>query len=282
MAESRLMQVLLVDNDGVNRYTVRKVLQRVGYIVAEASYADEALDLLERQHFDLVLSEIHLPGTDGIDLLQRCKARSPDAVVVLMTEQASVETAVNALRYGAQDYLIKPCSSDEIRDCVDRGIGRAVNLMRRRRMLDAIERNVNELAREEAEAAPQLDEADLPPITAPSRDRLSPAANLLPLGPLTIVPGRYQITVADQSVALTPTEFDLLLYLAAHRSRVVSCQELVYEVRGYVTNEAEAREVMRPHVSNLRRKLKTLGDYSQLVVNVRGIGYRLGDLAEDD
>ena len=76
MAESRLMQVLLVDNDGVNRYTIRKVLQRVGYIVAEASYADEALDLLERQHFDLVLSEIHLPGTDGIDLLQRCKARS--------------------------------------------------------------------------------------------------------------------------------------------------------------------------------------------------------------
>ena len=149
-------------------------------------------------------------------------------------------------------------------------------------MLDAIERNVNELAREEAEAAPQIDEAVLPPITAPSRDRLSPAANILPLGPLTIVPGRYQITVADQSVALTPTEFDLLLYLAAHRSRVVSCQELVYEVRGYVTNEAEAREVMRPHVSNLRRKLKSLGDYSQLVVNVRGIGYRLGDLAEDD
>ena len=162
MAESRLMQVLLVDNDGVNRYTIRKVLQRVGYIVAEASYADEALDLLERQHFDLVLSEIHLPGADGIDLLQRCKARSPDAVVVLMTEQASVETAVNALRYGAQDYLIRPCSSDEIRDCVDRGIGRAVNLMRRRRMLDAIERNVNELAREEAEAAPQIDEAVLP------------------------------------------------------------------------------------------------------------------------
>jgi DNA-binding response OmpR family regulator len=100
------------------------------------------------------------------------------------------------------------------------------------------------------------------------------------LGPLTIYPGRYQISVGDQPIDLTPTEFDLLLYLAAHRGRVVSCHELVREVRGYAVDEAEAREVIRPHVSNLRRKLKQTGQDADLIVNVRGIGYRLSETGQ--
>ena len=273
------MQVLLVDHDGVNRYTVSKALQRVGYIVVEASFGDEALNLYNSQHFDLVLSEIDLPGIDGIELLRRIKAQSPDAILILATENASVETAVRALRAGAHDYLIKPCSSQEIRASVDSGIERARNLMRRRRMLDAIERNVDELVREEALAGVSPDDAMLEPLAPASRDRRSPTDSMLALAGLSIAPGRYQIGIGDKSVSLTPTEFDLLLFLAAHRSRVVPCQELVREVRGYTSDEAEAREVIRPHVSNLRRKLKKLGDYEKLVVNVRGIGYRLGDLS---
>ncbi|NLF77164.1 MAG: response regulator transcription factor, partial [Chloroflexi bacterium] len=97
------------------------------------------------------------------------------------------------------------------------------------------------------------------------------------IGPLTIYPGRYQISVGDQPIDLTPTEFDLLLYLAAHRGRVVPCSELVREVRGYSLEEHEAREVIRPHVSNLRRKLKASGQNPNIIVNVRGIGYRLAE-----
>ena len=282
MAESRLMQVLLVDHDGVSRYMVSKALQRVGYIVVEASFGDEALDLFNRQHFDLVLSEIAVPGIDGLELLQKIKDSSPDAIVVLMTGQASTESAVRALRYGAYDYLIKPCSSDEIRSSVDRGIERARNLMRRRRMLDAIERNVVELAREEAEAHGRVDETDRQLLPEPARERIAPVGEELVLGQLSIKPGRYQVSADKQAASLTPTEFDLLLYLAAHRTRVVTCHELVSEVRGYSSDESEAREVIRPHVSNLRRKLKRLGNYDKLVVNVRGIGYRLADLSEDN
>ena len=282
MAESRLMQVLLVDHNGVNRYTVSKALQRVGYIVAEASFADQALDMLSQQHYDLILTEIHLPEIDGIEFLRRIKAQSPDAVVILITGDPSVETAVQALRGGAQDYLVKPCSSEDIRVAVDRGIARARLLMRRRRMIDAIERNVFELAREVAESAATTDDKDLAPISQQARDQAASAANALVVGPLSLVPGRYQIADGAHSISLTPTEFDLLAYLAAHRNRVVSCQELVNEVRGYGTDETEAREVMRPHVSNLRRKLRQLGQYGKLVVNVRGIGYRLGELVTED
>ena len=63
---------------------------------------------------------------------------------------------------------------------------------------------------------------------------------------MTIYPGRYQIEVKDRPVDLTPTEFDLLLYLAAHRERVVPCSELVREVRGNRLDEESARDVIRP------------------------------------
>ena len=279
---SRLVQVLLVDHDSVNRYNVSKSLQRLGYIIVEASFGDEALERFNSQHFDLVLSEIDLPGSDGLELLRRIKAGSPDAMMILMTETPSVESVLQALRYGAQDYLIRPCSSQVIRASVDRGIERARKLMRRRRMLDAIMRNVGELAREEALAAVAPDDDSLVPPAPAARERAISNDSTVALAGLSLAPGRYQIGSADQSISMTPTEFDLLLYLTAHRSRVISCQELVREVRGYSTDEAEAREVIRPHISNLRRKLSSLGDYAKLVVNVRGIGYRLGNLADPE
>lgn len=279
MAERQLMRLLLVDDDGVSRYTVSKALQRVGYLVSEASNGEAALDRYDKSDVDLVLSEVDLPGIDGLEVLQGIKQKSPDAVVVLMTEDTNIEPAIQALRFGAHDYLIKPCSSEDIRESVERGIDTARSLARRRRLVDAIERNVSELAREVTDSVDAADYvADLG--AAAIRERALPRGNTIHLGPLSVLPGKYQIESADQSVSLTPTEFDLLLYLAAHRGRVVSCHELVREVRGYHTEETEAREVIRPHVSNLRRKLKRLGDID-LIVNVRGIGYRLGDVSEE-
>ena len=273
------MRLLLVDDDGVNRYTVSKALQRVGYLVSEADSGESALERYGRSDFDLVLCDFDLPDMDGIALLQGIKMQSPDAMVVLMSEAAEVETVIQALRNGAQDYLIKPCSSEDLRESVERGIENARSLMRRRRLLDAIERNVSALAREVSDTVGAAD-FDAEPSVTRLRERLPPRGNAISLGPLSVLPGKYQIQAEKESVGLTPTEFDLLLYLAANRSRVVPCHELVREVRGYHTEEAEAREVIRPHVSNLRRKLNSLVDI-ELIVNVRGIGYRLGEISEE-
>lgn len=278
MAERQLMRLLLVDDDGVNRYTVSKALQRVGYLVTEVDSGEAALERYDISDFDLVLSEIDLPGISGIEVLKGIKQQSPDAMVILMTEAAQLDMALQALRFGARDFLIKPCSSEDIQESVERGIENARSLTRRRRLLDTLERTVAELLREVSEIEDTAD-FDFTPGGAAIRERMPPRGNTISLGPLSVLPGKYQIESADQSIGLTPTEFDLLLYLAAHRSRVVSCHELVREVRGYHAEEAEAREVIRPHVSNLRRKLRRLGDI-ELIVNVRGIGYRLGELSE--
>jgi DNA-binding response OmpR family regulator len=234
-----------------------------------------------KRDYDVVLTDIRMPGLTGVELLKRIKEVSPDAIVILMTGYASLGTAVESLRLGAHDYLIKPSSSQDIRASVARGVERARNLKRRRALLDAIRSNVFELTHADVENASAVyNEDDEPMMHGTAAYEPAPTEPMntnMTLGPLTIYPGRYQISVGDQPIDLTPTEFDLLLYLAAHRGRVVSCHELVREVRGYAVDEAEAREVIRPHVSNLRRKLKQTGQDADLIVNVRGIGYRLSD-----
>lgn len=271
--------VLVVDDEGANRYSVSKTLQRVGYVVTEAASGEEALEIIRKQHFDVVLTDIRMPGLDGVELLRKIKEEAPDAIVILMTAYASLGTAVEALRLGAHDYLIKPSSSQDIRQSVARGVDRARNLKRRRALLDAIRSDVFELARADMETvSAALDGYSDEVYAGVSRDVLpEPPATSMQLGPLTVYPGRYQIAVGEKDIDLTPTEFDLLLYLAAHRGRVVPCHELVREVRGYAVDEAEAREVIRPHVSNLRRKLKSAKQEADLIVNVRGIGYRLSE-----
>jgi DNA-binding response OmpR family regulator len=266
--------VLVVDDEGANRYSVSKTLQRVGYFVSEAASGEDALELIKKQHFDVVLTDIRMPGLDGVELLRKIKEEAPDAIVILMTAYASLGTAVEALRLGAHDYLIKPSSSQDIRQSVARGVERARNLKRRRSLLDAIRSDVYELTRADIETAvPAADGSS----EVTRSESVSEPSSSMQLGPLTVFPGRYQIAVGEKDIDLTPTEFDLLLYLAAHRGRVVPCHELVREVRGYSVDEAEAREVIRPHVSNLRRKLKSAEQDADLIVNVRGIGYRLSE-----
>lgn len=266
--------ILVVDDEGAIRYSISKTLQRVGYQVQTASSGEEALDMMQQQEYDVVLTDIRMPGLSGVELLAKIKERAPDAVVILLTGYANLESAIESLRLGAHDYLTKPSSSQSIRDSVSQGVERARNLKSRRLLLRTIQENVEALAGEAAnEAAGTAHAADSSPASTPV---VTPVTTMT-IGPLTIFPGRYQISVGDQPIDLTPTEFDLLLYLAAHRGRVVPCSELVREVRGYTLEEHEAREVIRPHVSNLRRKLKSSGQNPNIIVNVRGIGYRLSE-----
>jgi two-component system alkaline phosphatase synthesis response regulator PhoP len=271
--------ILVVDDEAAIQYAISKSLQKLGYVVDSASTGEDALAFLKSQEYDVILTDIRMPGISGVDLLAKVRESHPDTSVIMMTGYADFDTAVESLRLGATDYLRKPSSNKDIRESVEKGIQRAQSMRKRRKLLSAIQSNLEELAAADLDEGPKistpLDEAEdrasdhLPPVTA---------LYAIELGALILYPGRYQIELQGHLIDLTPTEFDLLMYLATHRGRVVPCSELVREVRNHATDEEEAREIIRPHVSNLRRKVKLKNQELDLVVNVRGMGYRLADL----
>jgi len=107
-------RILVVDDEPIVRDSLAKWFAEEGYETGAAESAREALNRLAEGRWDLALVDIKMPGTDGIELQRRLKEIDPDLVVIIMTGYASVETAVQALKNGAYDYVTKPFDPDDI------------------------------------------------------------------------------------------------------------------------------------------------------------------------
>src|SRR5512139_1924068 len=109
------MKILVVDDEAPLREMLRKALvQMGGYTVDVAQNGQEALEKFEKDVFDLVLTDVKMPEMDGIELLKLIKGTRPDVMVILMTAFGSIETAVEAMKMGATDYITKPVNLDEL------------------------------------------------------------------------------------------------------------------------------------------------------------------------
>ena len=111
-------RLLIVEDEETLCESLKRVLQRDGYEVDAVNSAEAAIRNLEVTAYDLIISDILLPGIDGIELLRRIREKFPDQLVIIITAYASIETAVGALRAGAYDYVIKPIIHEEIKRIV--------------------------------------------------------------------------------------------------------------------------------------------------------------------
>jgi CheY-like chemotaxis protein len=101
-------EVLVVDDEVVVLTVLREILRRGGYRVTTAASAEEAIDLMHKRHFDLVLTDKNLPGASGLEVLRVARTLDPQPAVVMITGYSSYDSAVEALDIGAQDYIEKP------------------------------------------------------------------------------------------------------------------------------------------------------------------------------
>ena len=108
-------RILVVDDEPSMREMLRIVLQRDHYDVVVAKNGTEAIERLQVEPFDMLLSDIRMPDLSGVDVLRAAKEINPDVVAFMMTAFASTDTAVEAMRLGALDYFTKPFSMDELR-----------------------------------------------------------------------------------------------------------------------------------------------------------------------
>ena len=113
-------RILITEDDQVQRDIIADILIKEGQDVSAAPSARAALDVIETESFDLLLTDLRMPEMDGLELLREARRRRPEMDVVLMTAHATVKTAITALREGASDYLEKPFDKDELLIIVDR------------------------------------------------------------------------------------------------------------------------------------------------------------------
>ncbi|MCS7178127.1 MAG: response regulator transcription factor [Anaerolineae bacterium] len=254
-------RILVVDDEATTRVSLAELLRLEGYEVSIAASGEEALEILSSgPAFDLMVVDIKMPGMDGLQLTEAVKRRSSDTVIILLTAFGTLETAIQALRRGAHDYLLKPCPVSQILESVRKGLEKRYQARQRRVLVSRLERTISELR--------AMEQPDTEPPPSPP-----PVARHLEVQGVRLDRERYQAWVGNRPVDLTPTEFKLLSYLMEHADQVCSPQQLVRQVQGYETDPWGARAIIRVHVRRLRRKLEPDPTHPRYIINVRGVGY---------
>ena len=116
--------LLLADDDPFILEGIGEDLESNGYLVARASSGESAVELLESTHFDLVITDLVMGSTNGIQVLKKTKELDPDIQVIILTGYGDIDAAIEALRSQADDFLLKPCESQEmlfrVKNCLEK------------------------------------------------------------------------------------------------------------------------------------------------------------------
>src|SRR3954466_5551700 len=131
-----MSRILVIDDDTGVRESIARMLRQAGYTVQCASNGEEGLRLARDGSFDVVLSDMRMPGLSGLDVLRKLREQRVDSVFIIMTGFGTVDTAVEAMKLGAVDFVQKPFFRDEllmrVRSAADRRqLARQVNLLQR-------------------------------------------------------------------------------------------------------------------------------------------------------
>jgi cyclic di-GMP phosphodiesterase len=137
-------RILIVDDDAIVRDVIGVLLGEEGYVCATAVTAEQALDLLRASEFHLALCDMKMPGQDGLWLLDRIHAEHPSIAVIMLTAFGDTEAAVECLRRGAVDYLLKPPKVTDLVRSIERALARRRLELARHRYRTSLERRVRE------------------------------------------------------------------------------------------------------------------------------------------
>ncbi len=133
-------KILVVDDEASHRTMLKAVLTSEGYQISEADDGKTAIEAVEREFYDLILMDVRMTELDGIEAMQEMKKISPAIPIIIMTAYGSVETAVDALKSGAYDYLTKPLDIEELKILINKALDhyrlREENIVLRERLAD--------------------------------------------------------------------------------------------------------------------------------------------------
>ncbi len=156
-AGSEATRILIVDDDSAVRDVIGVLLHEEGYACTAVSSAQAALDAAAATEFPLVISDVKMPGKDGMWLLERLRDAHPDTAVIMLTAFGDTEAAVECLRRGASDYLLKPPKVTDLIRAIERALARRRLELARQRYRKSLEKRVREKTAELSKALKDLE-----------------------------------------------------------------------------------------------------------------------------
>jgi DNA-binding response OmpR family regulator len=245
---SRAARILVVDDDQVARLLLSKVLDMGGYETVVVDSGIKALEEFSKRFYDLMILDLEMPGMKGMELLEKLQTVHPDLRVIILTAYGSMDSAIQALRYKVDDYMLKPASPRDI--------------------LKSVQRVLSQKPIEMTEI-PQEHTAFIPKVKV-----------IQPTKSTQIDFDKGTINDSLNVINLTRTETKILAYLVENQNRVVSHSDLIEVAQGYHLETNEAAKILRPVICRLKQKLAQIENGEKWIQNVRGVGY-LFELREE-
>jgi len=259
--------VLIVDDELMVRRVLGDALSRAGYMVELAGSGQEGLERLRRPGIDLVLLDLYLGDIDGVQVMQETRNRWPQLPIIMLTAHGSMASAIAAVRCGASDYLLKPISIEALRESVARVLEKSSAVYHRKEWLRGMYQQMRSFLEHEGVLEDSVE-------VAPAILSAAPTRGVYEAGPLRVDQQQHAVSMGGQPIEVTPSEFAILLELVVRPGAVVSCLRLVQALNTSVADEEEARQLIRPHIARLRRKLELDSSQPRHLLSIRGVGYR--------
>ncbi len=218
-------QILVIDDEQAIRDLISEVLNIAGYEVSIAADGLDGLNKIRKQKYDLIILDVNLPKLDGFAILEKVRESAPTQPIIMISARTDKDDVTHGLRLGADDYVRKPFSVEEL-------VLRIENRLKR---------------------------------------NLKNQAEVFVCGPITLNDTEHLVTFNDQSVDLSPTEFNLLLILIQNQNRVMTKEKLLDLVWGL--DFETSTNVVDTYISYLRKKLHR-ADFEG-IKTIRGVGFKL-------
>jgi DNA-binding response OmpR family regulator len=240
LAPTRPATILVAEDQADIRDLLVLNLRGAGYDVTAVGDGVAALASQNEQGSDLLVLDLMMPGLDGLEVCKALRSRGRSTPILMLTAKSTELDRVLGLELGADDYLTKPFSLPEL-------LARVKALLRRADLLRAAQ---SQTAGQQA--------------GAPLRN-----------GDLEILPAKRQVRYRGEALEFTALEFDLLLHFATHPGHVFSRSQLLNAVWGYTHDGYE--HTVTTHINRLRAKLEADPMRPELILTVRGAGYKMRD-----
>jgi DNA-binding response OmpR family regulator len=252
-------RILIVDDEANIRFVLERTLTNQGYILETANNGAEAIEYINKQHYDLILLDLQMEPVNGIQVLRSLRETNAGTVVIILTAHGTIDSAVDALRLGAFDYVFKPAMPETIRQRVQEGLAHRQQLIRRQLLMSQMEtlrQTLNDLEKGSG--------------TLSDSEQVS---RFIRSGKL-VIDRHHRVASLDNSLLdLTTTEFNLLTCLAEAAPKPVAPRQLVRFALGYDVEDSEAGEIAKGHIHHLRQKIETDPSKPRFIKTVRFKGY---------